>query len=470
MSEVLIVSTGVANVASLLSALERVGAQPRLAGPGDDLRRAARVVLPGVGTFGAAGEALRRSGWEEAVRARIAADLPTLCVCVGLQVLAGSSQESPGTRGLGIFSDVVERFPAQVRAPQLGWNGVEADADARWLRSGAAYFANGYRLTEAPAGWRVAWSNHGGLFVAGLERGNVLACQFHPELSGDYGLSLLRRWLGQTAESPAAEVLPGLTPRVIPCLDVRDGRVVKGVRFQGLRDAGDPVEQAAAYQAQGADELVILDVSAGPEQRATALDTVRAVRDVLSIPLTVGGGVRKLDDVGALLTAGADKVAVNTAAVRQPSLLTELNQAFGAQCTVVSVDAARAGDGWEVVVGSGRERPGLDAVAWARQAVELGAGEVLLTSWDRDGTQSGYDTELLAAVAGQVGVPVIASGGAKTAADLAAALAAGADAVLAASIFHDGLTTVDRIKGELTALGVAVRAQTAPASPAGGGA
>ena len=255
-----------------------------------------------------------------------------------------------------------------------------------------------------------------------------------------------------------------LTKRVIPCLDIRDGRVVKGVRFQGLRDAGDPVECAARYEAQGADELVILDVSATPEGRANAAETVAAVRAVLGIPLTVGGGVRAVADAARLLDAGADKVSVNTAAVDRPELIGELAGRFGVQCTVVAIDAARRelarapGDrGWEVVTRSGTDRPGIAAVGWAERCVSLGAGEILLTSWDRDGTRSGYDTDLLRSVCGGVGVPVIASGGADSVAHMVEALDAGSEAVLAASIFHDAHTTVDDVKRGLAQAGARVR-------------
>ncbi|HEV8480882.1 MAG TPA: imidazole glycerol phosphate synthase subunit HisF [Candidatus Eisenbacteria bacterium] len=248
-----------------------------------------------------------------------------------------------------------------------------------------------------------------------------------------------------------------LTARVIPCLDVRDGRVVKGVRFSSLRDAGDPVALAAAYEEQGADEIVILDVSATPEGRATCSETVRAVRRELSIPLTVGGGVRSADDAAKLLEAGADKVSVNTAAVRDPELLDTLAARFGCQCTVLALDAAAHDGAWRVVVRSGAERTHLDAVSWAREAERRGAGEILLTSWDRDGTRAGYDTRLIAAIAGAVRLPVIASGGASGPGDLAQALAAGADAVLAASIFHDGEWSVAAIKDHLARLGLEVR-------------
>jgi imidazoleglycerol phosphate synthase cyclase subunit len=249
-----------------------------------------------------------------------------------------------------------------------------------------------------------------------------------------------------------------LTRRVIPCLDVKDGRVVKGVRFQGLRDAGDPASLAHAYELQGADELVLLDVSATPEGRGHALETVRQVRRVLSIPLTVGGGIKVLDDARHLLEAGADKVSVNTAAVLDPTILTRLATEFGAQCTVLALDAATMADGsdWEVVIRSGKERTGMSALAWAREAVERGIGEILLTSWDRDGTRSGYDLALLAAMA-HVPVPVIASGGAAHPDHLAEALEAGANAVLAASIFHDGDFTVADVKAVLARRGFEVR-------------
>lgn len=255
--------------------------------------------------------------------------------------------------------------------------------------------------------------------------------------------------------------------RIIPCLDVSNGRVVKGVRFQGLRDAGDPVECARRYEEQGADELCLLDVSATPEGRGNALETVAAVRAALGIPLTVGGGVRVLEDAERLLSAGADKVAVNSAAVERPELLTEINTRLGAQCTVLALDAARldAADpasGWEVTVHGGRTRTGRDAIRWAIDAAAAGAGEILATSWDRDGTGEGYDAELLGALAAAVRVPIIASGGARTPAHMRKALDAGASAVLAASIFHDAETTVAEVKRDLAALGVPVRLDLQP--------
>ena len=249
-----------------------------------------------------------------------------------------------------------------------------------------------------------------------------------------------------------------LTLRIIPCLDVRDGRVVKGVRFANLRDAGTPDELAAEYERQGADELVMLDVSATPEARSTALETVRRIRRRIGIPLTVGGGVRRAADAAALLDAGADKVSVNTAAVESPDLLHELSDRFGRQCTVIAIDAAGCGpEKWEVITHSGKRRTGIDALEWAKIAEERGAGEVLLTSFDRDGTRSGYDLALLQAMNHAVSVPVIASGGATQPADLVEAARAGASALLAASIFHDGEYTVGDLKHALAGAGFLVR-------------
>jgi imidazoleglycerol phosphate synthase cyclase subunit len=238
---------------------------------------------------------------------------------------------------------------------------------------------------------------------------------------------------------------------------VAHGRVVKGVRFADLRDAGDPAERAARYAADGADEIVLLDVGATPDGRSTSLDTVRRVRACIAVPLTVGGGVRAVADVEQLLLAGADKVAINTAAVRRPALLRELADRFGVQCIVLALDAAVDGDRWRVVVRSGAEHTPVDAVEWARRAEAEGAGEILLTSFDRDGTRAGYDLELLAAVHAAVGVPVIASGGADRPRHLAEALRAGADAVLAASIFHAGDHTVAEVKDWLAREGFEVR-------------
>ncbi len=248
--------------------------------------------------------------------------------------------------------------------------------------------------------------------------------------------------------------------RVVPCLDVDAGRVVKGVNFRALRDAGDPVEMARLYDAEGADELVFLDITASSGNRETMYDVVRRTAEQVFIPLTVGGGVRAADDVDRLLRAGADKVGINTAAVARPELLRECADRFGSQCVVLSVDARRADgtpSGFEVTTHGGRRGTGIDAVEWAARGEALGAGEILLNSMDADGTTAGYDLEMLRRVRAEVGLPVIASGGAGSLDDFAPAVAAGADAVLAASVFHFGVLRIGEVKGALREAGIAVR-------------
>jgi imidazole glycerol-phosphate synthase subunit HisF len=248
--------------------------------------------------------------------------------------------------------------------------------------------------------------------------------------------------------------------RVIPCLDVDNGRVVKGVEFLEIRDAGDPVERAAHYDREGADELVFLDITATHEKRDTIAALARSTADEVFVPFTIGGGIRSVADAQAVLDAGADKVSVNSAALARPELIDELAEVFGAQCVVLAIDAkarTEADEGWEAYVAGGRTPAGRDVIEWAREGVERGAGEILLTSMDRDGTNDGYDLELTAAVSQAVAVPVIASGGAGTLEHLAEALRAGADAVLCASIFHYGQHTVAEAKAHLAAAGIPVR-------------
>ena len=251
-----------------------------------------------------------------------------------------------------------------------------------------------------------------------------------------------------------------LAKRIIPCLDVDKGRVVKGVNFVNLRDAGDPVEVARRYDAEGADELVFLDISAAPEGRATLLDIVERTARRAFIPLTVGGGVRSVEEMREVLRAGADKVSLNTAAVADPDLVVRCAERFGRQAVVVAIDARRSSAGhWDVVVRGGRDVTDLEAVAWAERAAELGAGELLVTSIDRDGTQSGFDTALLRAISSRVRVPVVASGGAAGPADFVSAIVdGGADAVLAASIFHRGLYRIADVKAAMAAAGLPIRA------------
>lgn len=479
-----IVTTGTANLGSISAALRRAGGDVVYTLDPEIVRTADHVVVPGVGTFGQAMEAIHNSGVREALVARFAANLPTMWVCVGLQLCASSSEESPGVKGLCLFGEDVKvlHFPPAVHAPQQGWNRLLVSPDSRYApvttldaatgcMEAFAYFSNSFALHEIPAGWTALTSLHGVGFVAALERGAFLACQLHPELSGEWGLGLVTNWLKRSKSHildfvasphnhlpvPTAELTSTLTRRVIPCLDVKDGKVVKGIKFQGLTEAGSPAQLSAQYQRDGADELVMLDVSATLEARNAALNTIREIRASLGIPLTVGGGVKTLEDADAILKAGADKVSINSAAVRDPTLITALSNWYGRQCTVLAIDAVQAPQTqgsekkrWDVVIASGKINTGKDVIEWATEGVRLGAGEILLTSFDRDGTKSGYDLDLLQAVAAAVHVPVIASGGAAHTEHLAEALRVGSDAVLAASIFHYGQTTPAQVKSELS--------------------
>jgi cyclase len=460
-SRVVIIDSGVANLASVQSAFASLGVESVVTSEPAVVAGATHVVLPGVGRFEAGMRTLRENGLDRAIVDAHDTGKPLLAVCLGLQLLGTSSEESPGIPGLGIVPGSSVRLPASVRVPHLGWNWVESTGGLP-SPSGMAAFANSYALTVAPSGWDAGWTTHGSRFVSALGKGRTLACQFHPELSGDFGMNLLDAWLSgedsATTESSSQPTgISEVARRIVPCLDVKNGRVVKGVRFQNLRDSGDPAEQAGLYAQQGADEIVVLDVAASPESRETQLDTVRSVRRSVNIPVTVGGGVRTVDDARALLSSGADKVSVNTAAVRDPSLIGSLASAFGSQCVVLAIDARRGDSGWETLVMGGRESTGIDAVTWGRQGTDLGAGEILLTSWDRDGTRDGCDLDLVRTMHEAVPVPLIASGGIGTPADVAAAFHSGADAVLAASVFHDGDLTVADIKKYVNAQGVVVR-------------
>jgi imidazole glycerol phosphate synthase glutamine amidotransferase subunit len=466
---IIVVRTGTSNAASIFACLRRAGFSPEWATDPKQVEAAAFVMVPGVGTFGDALTGIRSSGMEEVLKERVRNLRPTFFICVGIQLLARCSEESPGVAGLCLLDTEVVRFPSSVLVPQHGWNEVlPCSVGAQVMNCrGSAYFSNSFCMRAPPSGWWYTSTTHGYTFCSSIERGPVCATQFHPELSSAFGHDIIKRWQTVSlAFSASASVPSTLLPatsnlkiRVVPCLDVKNGRVVKGIKFQGLSDSGDPAEAAGRYCAQGADEIVILDVSATLEERANSVETVRKVRERINVALTVGGGVRSAEDAARLLDNGADKVAVNSAAVSNPQILNDISSRFGSQCCVLAIDAkARSnGQGWIVAVKSGSEDTALDVVEWAVHGVQRGAGEVLLTSFDKDGTRSGYDLELLQAVARAVNVPVVASGGAFTAEQMAEGAAAGAQALLAASVFHYNIATVDNMKRSLHSLGVPVR-------------
>lgn len=480
--ELAIAATGAANLASVEAMCARAGVRPLITDDPDAFYRAPKALLPGVGAFGAAMTRLRASGLDKALAARVAEGLPTMGICLGMQMFFDSSEETSGVAGIGALPGAVGRFGPALPLPQLGWNRVVPAAGDRFLRPGWAYFANSYRVPKAPAGYAEARCDYGESFAAAIEGRfdpetgipAILLCQFHPELSGSWGLDVFERWMGlpgipaareegasaQSGFAPRASLSRGTATRVIPCLDIKGGRVVKGVRFENLVDSGDPAALAARYEAEGADEIALLDISATLEERKTALEAVAAVRKAVSIPISVGGGVRGVEDAARLLNAGADRVAANSAAVRDPGLVSALAERFGVQCVIVAIDARRlpgTEPRWEVVIEAGKTKTGLDAVEWARRCAALGAGEILLTSIDRDGTGLGYDAELVSAVSAAAPIPVVASGGATKPQHFLDGVAAGAGAVLGAGAFHRGELAIADVKRYLSERGVEVR-------------
>ncbi len=466
-ADVAVVDYGAGNLVSIEQALLAAGARARRVTAGHAIGEPDLLVVPGVGAAAPAMDRLRAGGLVDPIRAWIAADRPFLGICLGLQLLFEGSDED-GAATLGVLRGRTVRLDGAPTLPHIGWNQVE-------------------RRRHHPAFDGIAAGRR--LLLRPLVRGRPRRGRPRAGRRGDRARHAVR--VGRRSGTPLRRPVPSravgrrrppprgerrrprgrrrgrrlmLRRRVIPCLDVAHGRVVKGTRFVDLVDAGDPPELAARYADEGADELVYLDITAAPEERATLLDIVERTARRAFIPLTVGGGVRSVDEMRAVLRAGADKVAINTRAVAEPDLVRACAARFGSQAVVVAIDARRVEpdpacpSGFEVVVRGGREPAGLDAVAWATRAVDLGAGELLVTSIDRDGTGSGFDTGLLRAISGSVEVPVIASGGAAGPADFVTAVReGGADAVLAAGIFHRREVSIAAVKAAMAAAGLPVR-------------
>lgn len=475
-----IVDYGAGNPASVLRAVEALGASARITADPADLHAAEQAILPGVGHFGALMAALEARGLRQPLTAFLASGRPFLGICAGLQVLYESSEEAPGCAGLGVWPGQIRRFPAGQKVPHTGWAEVSGLRPSRILAGcglrPSYYFTHAYFV---PPDRHTTHLGHYPLpFAAAAESGAAFGVQFHPEKSAAAGRLVLENFITLPRAAPVAIPPPRVRRsepyrRIIPCLDVHAGRVVKGVRFTHLQDSGDPAELAAAYDRTGADELALLDISASREDRGTLTATVELVARQLRIPFLAGGGVRSVADAESLLRAGADKVAVNTAALAQPELITTLASAFGSQAVVVAIDARReqqpeqaaapapAGPSWRVFTHGGDRRGARGAVDWAREAESRGAGEILLTSMDQDGTRQGFDTQLTAAVSTAVGIPVIASGGGGDLADFVRVFQSGrADAALAASMFHQGALTPLALKRQLAAAGVSVRVES----------
>jgi cyclase len=501
-----LIDYGAGNLTSVKKALAALGAAVLVPATPDDLRGCAGIIVPGVGHYGAT-RALDES-WRRAIQVQIRDRHPLLGICLGMQWLFEGSSEAPDVPGLGLFPGrclhlgddrlvyhspatrgddrLVYRSPATrgpdsaleiskdgrpafMKVPHVGWNLV-APARPTWILANVppdaqAYFTHSY---AAPVGQEAVATTSVGLatFSSVVEQDHVVGVQFHPEKSSDSGVTILENFVARCrGEHVAARSVPRMPPvcaspskRIIACLDVRDGHVVKGVNFEGLRAAGDPAELARRYNAEGIDELVILDITATLERRRALAETIRCVARELFIPLAVGGGIRTEEDAAAVVEAGADKVSLNTAALADPSLITKLAGRYGSQAVVVAIDAKREGDRYAVYARSGQTPAHRDAVAWAREAEDRGAGEVLLTSIDRDGTRVGFECMLTAAVSAAVSIPVIASGGAGTLDHFVEVFTEGrADAALAASIFHDAETGISALKHHLRERRIPVR-------------
>ncbi|TXT42968.1 MAG: histidinol dehydrogenase [Spirochaetes bacterium] len=465
-----IAATGAANLASVQALCARAHVRAMVSSDPEVIFKAEKALLPGVGAFGAAVAQLARTGLDKAIKARVEEKKPTMGICLGMQMFFDGSEESPGSKGIGAIRGEVGKIRSFLPLPQLGWNRVRPNSASSFVCPGWAYFANSYRVRDLPEDFSGTLTTYGEDFYASLERYAsgadvpfLLLCQFHPELSGPWGLDLFSRWM-EDRKSPKATIAErcgqATAMRIIPCLDIKGGRVVKGVKFENLVDSGDPAALAARYEAEGADEIALLDISATLEERKTALESVRAVRAAISVPISVGGGIKGVGDAARLLEAGADRVSVNSAAVRDPRLLSALAERFGVQCVVAAIDARRRispAGGWEVVIDAGKRVTGLDAVAWAARCAALGAGEILLTSIDRDGTGLGYDEALVKAIADAAPIPVIASGGATNEEHFLAGARAGARAVLGAGAFHRGELSILAVKEYLGRNGVEVR-------------
>lgn len=419
------------------------------------------MILPGVGSFGDAMQKLRDYKLDEVIKEVTESGKPFLGICLGLQLLFERSEETPGVEGLGILKGEILRIPDHegLKIPHMGWNSLELINQGRLFQNLPAdpyvYFVHSYYLKAEEPEIVKATTWYSTTIHASVEKGNILHVS-----------SIRRRavmsdcrscGISQRSERRKTDMF---TKRIIPCLDVHNGRVVKGVNFVNLRDAGDPVEIAAAYDKAGADELVFLDITASSDARNTVVDMVRKVAEKVFIPFTVGGGIRTVEDFKVLLREGADKISINSSAINTPELISQAADKFGSQCVVVAIDARRRedGSGWNIYKNGGRIDVGIDAVEWAMKVDKLGAGEILLTSMDCDGTKAGYDLELTRTIAENVSIPVIASGGAGTMEHFYDALTEGkADAALAASLFHYKELEIRQVKEYLRERKVPVR-------------
>lgn len=463
-----IIDYGAGNLGSVTRALDTLDVNYTVVDSGAKLQsiNPSGIILPGVGAFGPALEKLKANGFFSLLKEYIALNMPFLGICLGMQLLMEGSMEAPGVTGLGIFPGLCQRFQYG-KVPQIGWNNLSFQMSFPLFkdvpREAYFYFIHSYYISPDVSLKNVSatTTTYYHPFVSALIKGNICGVQFHPEKSGDVGLMVLRNWLKEyVTKQPEIQFNPTYrkTTRIIPCLDIDNGRVVKGVQFKNLRDAGDPVILAQQYNREGADEITFLDIGATYQSRQILLEVVQQVAQQVFVPLCVGGGIRSIEEMRQVLQAGADKVSICSAALRNPELIRQGARLFGSQCIVLSIDAGRVQNHYHAFLNGGRIDSNLDVLTWAKQAEQLGAGEILLNSIDQDGTQMGYNLELTAQIAHSVSIPVIASGGAGTLEHLLSAIQIGkADAVLLASLLHDKQLSLKDIKTYLKQQGETIR-------------
>ena len=450
-----IVDYGAGNLTSVKLAFAALGAEAVVTSDPEVIRRADRIVFPGVGAARSAMENLRALGLEDVVREAAVSKRPFLGICLGMQILFEHSEEDGGVDTLGILPGRVRRFPdvPGCKVPEIGWNAT---------RAGEFYFVHSYYAEVTPDTCLTA--RYAGVeFTAMVKRGNLWACQFHPEKSGKVGLALLKAWLEGSELAQHDSSFAALTRRVIPCLDVRGGRVTKGVKFKNNVDLGDPVEMAVKYSDGGADELVFYDITASAERRPIDIGMVAAVAKSIRIPFAVGGGISCIADMERVILAGAEKISVNSLAVKNPQIIADGARAFGAQCVVLGMDPVKSDNpncpsGYEITTRGFREFTGMDAVEWAKRAADLGAGEIVVNSVDADGTRAGFESQITRLIAEAVNVPVVASGGAGSPAHFVPVFTeVHADAAIVAGMIHSGEYSISEIKAAMQEAGIPTR-------------
>ncbi|MGL4944597.1 MAG: imidazole glycerol phosphate synthase subunit HisF [Thermoguttaceae bacterium] len=480
---IVIIDYGAGNPASVKLAFDTLGIESVVSRDAAVIAAASRLVFPGVGAAAWAMQHLRSSGLVEPIFGAIKRGVPFLGICLGMQVLLDSSEEDGGTPTLGIVPGNVVRITsrdAKSKVPQIGWNvarpikthPVFDGLDSVRNSGNDFYFVHSYVAKPTHDENVVAVTNYAGIeFASAVARGSVVAVQFHPEKSGPAGLRLLRNfaaWNGLWNPSPNSQTTnthrAGKKFRIIPCLDVTDKRVTKGVKFQNNVDCGDPAFLAKKYYDEGADELVFYDITASSQRRKIDIAMVREVASVVHIPFAVGGGISCVDDMHNILDAGAEKVSVNSLAVAEPAMIAEAVKAFGRQCLVLGIDPVASDDvekfpsGYEITTHGFRLRTGLDAVEWVKRCEQLGVGEVVVNSVDRDGTRAGFELELTGLLASQLSIPVVASGGAGSVQHIADVIEkTEATAAILAGVLHRGELSLTQIRRELTSRGLPLR-------------